>query len=239
MNIIRKDILTLIKSIKIVKNRYPNIKLYIVGRKMDGYPLLKKLTQELNLNDNIVFTGEISNEELLKLLCRADLFIMTSYQEGFPTVACEAAAAGVPLIVSNRPAMNEVFTNENALLVNPGNPIELANTIIKSLENKTELAKLAEKAITTVKENFSLDARKKKMQLFITYFLKKCLLEIRQNNKYNLYSIKMNYLTIFVLFSFMIPILYLVMKIFESIAKFIKLKINVEGSIYECARADQ
>jgi glycosyltransferase involved in cell wall biosynthesis len=216
MNVIRKDIPTLIKSIKIVKNRYPNIRLYVVGRKMDGYSLLKTLTQKLNLNDNVVFTGEISHEDLLKLLCRADLFVMTSYQEGFPTVACEAAAAGVPLIVSNRPAMNEVFTNENALLVNPGDSIELANTIIKSLENKDELAKLAEKATTMVKEKFNLDVRKRNIQSFITYFLKRCLLELRRNKKHNLYSIKMKYLAIFILFSLMTPILYLVMELFRK-----------------------
>lgn len=187
LNTIRKDIPTLIKAVKEVTKKYPSIKAYIIGEKMDGYPLLKQMTQKLHINNNVIFTGKLSHEELLRLLCKADLFVMTSYQEGFPTVACEASVAGIPVIVSNRPAMNEVFTDETAIIVKPRNPSELANAIIYALENKEEALKKARKAQMIIKREYSTYVRKEKMRRFMRLFIKR----LKNNTKsYYKYSIK-------------------------------------------------
>jgi len=185
-NIVRKDIPTLIKALKEVKKYYPTVKLYIVGEKMDGYFLLKQLVQKLDLENNVIFTGKLSHEHLLELLCRANLFVMTSYQEGFPTAACEASSAGIPVIVSNRPAMNEVFTDETAVVVEPGNPYILAQAIIKTLENKEETIEKARRAQIIIRQKYSINIRRKKINNFMIYFFEKLRINIRGYYKYNI-----------------------------------------------------
>jgi glycosyltransferase involved in cell wall biosynthesis len=195
-NIIRKDILTIIKAIKEVKKKYPNVKLYIVGKKMDDYlfSLLNKITQRLDIESNVIFTGELPHKDLLKLICSADLFVMTSYQEGFPTVACEASVAGTPVIVSDRPAMNEVFTDDIAIIVEPGNPSKLANAIIDALENREETLRKARKAQAIIKHKYNIQVRKEKMKRFMLLFIRKLKNDVKS---YYRYSIK--HITIFLI----------------------------------------
>jgi glycosyltransferase involved in cell wall biosynthesis len=196
-NVIRKDIPTLIKAIKEVKEYFPNVKLYVISKKMDKHLLLlfKEMVQKLGIVDNVIFTGELSHVDLLKLLCRADLFVMTSYQEGFPTAACEASVVGVPVIVSDRPAMNEVFTDDIAVIVRPGNPSELANAIVGVLENRGEALERARRAQIIIKHNYSLHVRESRMRKFMQLFIKRLI----KGFKYNLYRYSLKYIALFLL----------------------------------------
>jgi len=194
-NVIRKDLATLIKALSLVKRKHPNVKLYIIGEKMEGYPILRRLAKELGVERNIVFTGKLPHNELLKILCSADMFVMTSYQEGFPTAASEVAAAGIPVIVSNRPAMNEVFTRENAVVVEPGSHIELAEAITNLLEDKELARKIAINGMNIVRTHFNIDIRKRKLAKFMLLFIKR-LLQKRKIAKY--YSVGIKY--VFMLF---------------------------------------
>jgi hypothetical protein len=119
---------------------------------------------------------------------------MTSYQEGFPTVACEASVAGTPVIVSDRPAMNEVFTDDIAIIVEPGNPSKLANAIIDALENREETLRKARKAQAIIKHKYNIQVRKEKMKRFMLLFIRKLKNDVK---RYYRYSIK--HITIFLI----------------------------------------
>ena len=203
-NIVRKDLFTLIKSLGLVKEIYPTIKLYIIGEKKEGYIALKKLAKKIGVDKNIIFTGFISHRDLLKLLCSSDLFVMTSYHEGFPTAACEAAAAGLPVIVSDRPAMNEVFSPQNALIVKPGSPTKLAEAIIDLLRNKKLANRIARQGSQTVRENFSLYARKKKLTKLVLLFAREIKAELHSRGYYR---VNTKYLLLFLLLSLTIRLI--------------------------------
>jgi len=197
-NIVRKDLPTLIKALSIVKEKYPNIKLYIIGEKMDGYLILRRLAKKLDVERNIIFTGKLSHDELLKILCSANMFVMTSYQEGFPTAASEAAATGIPVIVSNRPAMNEVFTRENAVVVEPGNHVELAKAIINLLKDRELARMIATNGMNTVRKHFNINIRKKKLAKLMLLFIKK---KFQKQKITRYYNIKIKYMFMLLLFS--------------------------------------
>jgi len=203
-NIVRKDLPTLIKALSIVKEKYPNVKLYIVGEKMDGYLILKRLAKKLSVERNTVFTGKLSHDEFLKILCSADMFIMTSYQEGFPTASSEAAAAGIPVIVSNRPAMNEVFTDENAVVIEPGNHVELAKAITNLLEDKELARRIATNGMNIVRKYFNIDIRRKKLARLMLLFIKK---KILKGKIARYYSIRIKYLLMLLLLSIVVQII--------------------------------
>jgi glycosyltransferase involved in cell wall biosynthesis len=160
----RKNLATLINALKVVVEQVENAKLTIVGEKLDGYPSLREQVEELGLEDHVVFTGKISEEELVRLYNMCDVFVMPSLQEGFPTVCCEALSCGTPVITSDRPSMNEVFTNNvNAILTDPEDHVKMAKAIVKVLRNSSLATRLGKKGRELIVKNFSRDARKEKL----------------------------------------------------------------------------
>lgn len=83
-----------------------NVKLLVAG---DG-PLennLKSISQELNLSNSIEFLGH--QEDVDTLYQSADLCLLTSYSEGFPTVLLEAAKFRCPAIATNVGSAQEII----------------------------------------------------------------------------------------------------------------------------------
>ena len=125
----RKGIQHLLKAILILKERNFKPTLKIVG---DGVykNKLMSLVQENNLSSQVVFTGYISREELLKYYLRARCVVIPSIYEGTPNrVAIEALAIGNPLIITSIPGNEPIISNRLGLSVPPGDPVALAEAI--------------------------------------------------------------------------------------------------------------
>lgn len=77
----------------------PAIRLRIVG---DG-PLRSRLTDQaarLGLSQHVEFLGACGIDEVRSELSQADLFVISSRDEGLPRTLLEAAAAGVPVVAT-------------------------------------------------------------------------------------------------------------------------------------------
>ena len=87
-------------------------------------------------DSRIKWLGRISEEEKLNRLARCTVFCAPSLRgESFGIVLLEAMAAGAPLVASNISGYNNVASNDvNALLVEPGNPVELAKSIMRTCD---------------------------------------------------------------------------------------------------------
>ncbi|MGL4759958.1 MAG: glycosyltransferase [Sarcina sp.] len=85
----------LIKAFAEVLKKRPNVKLIIIGRG-ELEQKLKILVKELNLENNVIFTG--FNKNPYKFLSIADLYVSTSIHEGLPMTYIEAMSLGVPII---------------------------------------------------------------------------------------------------------------------------------------------
>ncbi len=77
-----------------------------------------------------VFAARLSEDDLARAYACADCLVYPSLYEGFGMPIVEAMASGCPVISSNRSALPEI-AGDAALLVDPHNPTELAQALIK------------------------------------------------------------------------------------------------------------
>ena len=88
----------------------------------------------------------VSDEELPALYSGATAVIVPSFYEGFGLTVLEAMACGTPVIASDIPVFRELF-DEAALFVNPLEPKEIANAMLKIIEDKSLAMRLHEKGL--------------------------------------------------------------------------------------------
>lgn len=131
-----KGIDVLIKALKIINRK--NIKLILAG---DGD--LKKyyqdLAQRFNLQQQIIFLGQINHNFLPSYYQLADVVVVPSVKktESFSITAAEAMATGKPVIVSNLPGLRVTPENNvSGLLAEPNNEKDLAEKILFLLDNQ-------------------------------------------------------------------------------------------------------
>lgn len=144
-----KNLHNLLRAFGKVQSTVEDTKLLIVG---DGAlkESLINTVQKLGLKENVIFTGAISYEKLPTYYNAADVFVLPSLFESFPLVALEAAACGVPAVISTgAKAFVEDFGKDLIFPVDPNNINSISSGIIQALSNDkaNEKVKLAEERI--------------------------------------------------------------------------------------------
>ena len=116
------------------------VKLLIIG---DGPERenASKLAQELGIRDQIIFLGK--SNEIERILCFSDLFLLPSEKESFGLAALEAMAHGLPVVASNAGGLPEVITDgESGYLCDIGDVDAMAERGIHILKDEEKLAKM-------------------------------------------------------------------------------------------------
>ncbi len=106
-------------------------KLIIVGDGPDRESC-ENLVSKLNLNDKVIFLG--NSNEVDKILCFSDLFMLPSQKESFGLAALEAMASGVPVISSDAGGLPEVNIDGESGFLSPVGDVEnMATNALKIL----------------------------------------------------------------------------------------------------------
>ncbi len=129
----RKNTRTLLRALALVRERWPDVSLRVVGGGPE-LPALRALARELGLDDRVRFLGELpSRHELRDEYARAEIFCMPSLQEGFGIAFLEAMAMGLPVVAAAAAAVPEVVPERAGILVNGRDPRAVAAAIIQLL----------------------------------------------------------------------------------------------------------
>lgn len=156
---------TVIYALQKILPKIPNVKYLLVGDG-DDIARVKRLSEDIGLNDNVVFAGLVSDEDILYYYNLCDVFVMPSKGEGFGIVFLEALSCGRPVIAGNRDGSRDALLDGKlGILVEPDNVEEVANAIIKVLEKKVEPYLLDERYLRDmVQEHFGFQAFSKKVK---------------------------------------------------------------------------
>lgn len=130
----RKGIEFLIRALPKVLSSHPKTQLIIIGEGNDE-EFLKNLTHSLNLQKNIVFLGQISQQSVKDWLQKSKLFVLPSIEEGQGVALIEALACGTPCVASNVGGIPDVICDDVGTLVPPENPKALSEAILIYLNN--------------------------------------------------------------------------------------------------------
>lgn len=103
-----KNLITLLKAVKILKNSVPDIKLLISGVKVNAEDEINQFIKDNDLTTNIVYTGFISNEDRNGLIDNCRKFLFSSVFEGFGMPPIEAMIRGVPVLMTKCTSLEEV-----------------------------------------------------------------------------------------------------------------------------------
>ena len=137
----------------ITANSMCGTKLVIVGSGPEE-KRLKKLVSDLN--SNVVFTGQLSEQEVINYLFRSKVFVLISDYEGLSFSLLQAMACGLPSIVSNiKGNLDVISDNSDGIVVDVNKPSSLIDAINSLLQSPVELKKLGERAREKVVNKYS------------------------------------------------------------------------------------
>jgi len=154
----QKGIEHFIRAIPIIARRYPEAKSIIVG---EGWSrdYLEGVAQSTGHGWKILFTGFISDAEVIALMASADVLVVPSVYEPFGIVALEGMATGVPVVASHVGGLAEVIEHDRTgIFVFPSNPESIAWGVERVLSDPDHARWLTQNAREILHKTYSWEA---------------------------------------------------------------------------------
>lgn len=131
-----------------------NVHLTVMGA--GNIEMMKKLADELVLNDQVTFTGQVSEEEKMMLFKTHHIFTLPSDGEGQPVAIIEGMASGMAILSTTVGSIPEVIGKENGILVSPRNIEELSKALKQMILN-IDIKKMGDNNRILAKEKYSFN----------------------------------------------------------------------------------
>jgi len=125
-----------VKTIKILKDKYPKIKLLFVTYDTARLNKLKELILQEGVQDYIEMKLKVSDTEKWDLYKKCSILVFPTRYEGFGLPVVEAMMKGCAVVVSDAPAVNEIVKHEiNGLIAKYENPEDAAAQVSRLLDS--------------------------------------------------------------------------------------------------------
>jgi len=143
-----KDHATLVRAAQIAASTCPDLHWAIAG---EGHlrDTLQRLIQELGVAQRVHLLGDVP--DAFRFVSTADLFVMSSIQEGLGTSVLEAMALGVPVVGTEAGGLAELLAGGLGRLVPPRQPEALAAAVVALLQDPASARAQAARAREAVR----------------------------------------------------------------------------------------
>jgi glycosyltransferase involved in cell wall biosynthesis len=130
----RKNVVRLVEAFAQIRGAYPDLHLVIVGKKGWLYDDIFQTVQKLELQDRVIFTGYVPDEEMPALISQARACVLPSLYEGFGIPVVEAMACGVPVVVSQVSSLPELAGEAGIYIKDPNSVASIAQGLQQVLK---------------------------------------------------------------------------------------------------------
>jgi len=133
---------TLVEAFPMVLNRYPEATLEMIGPDKDGsLETCRAIAERLGVGDRVLLRERISKSDVARLGDDHDVFVNPTYADNAPVSVIEAMAMGMCVVSTNAGGLPDLLKDgTTAVLVEPGSPSQLADAILRVLDD-TSLAR--------------------------------------------------------------------------------------------------
>lgn len=133
----RKNLSRLIEGFKLlVDTKQPGtkfLKLVISGKKGWLYDQILSQARDLKIEDRVIFTGFVPNEDLPGLIKGSVAYVLPSLYEGFGMPPIEAQSVGTPVVVSKISSLPEVVGESGIFIDDPNSEKNIKTALEKAL----------------------------------------------------------------------------------------------------------
>jgi phosphatidylinositol alpha-1,6-mannosyltransferase len=144
----------------------------VIAGKGNLVPKLQLQAAHLGIQDAVVFTGSVAEEDMSSMYSYADIFSLVTEAgkgmgEGLPLTPLEAMACRTPIIVGNQDGSREaVFAEENGYVIDPQDLQKHAKVILELLQDNDAREFMSKNAESLARKHFSFDHFREKHRHF-------------------------------------------------------------------------
>jgi UDP-glucose:(heptosyl)LPS alpha-1,3-glucosyltransferase len=160
MNFEIKGLDDILFSLAKLKAQNRKFKLIVAGK--GNIKKYKKMAQDVQIISDVIFTGPVNKDKIIKLYLASDLYIMLSKFDTFGNVVLEAMAAGLPAIISSTVGAKDlVQEGENGFIVDNTSDIDYIAAKIALLLDGNNRLRMSDAAWQTATQNTWDDVTRK------------------------------------------------------------------------------
>lgn len=147
-----------LRALAVLVPDFPTLRYAVVGTGEDA-PRLRGLATELGVQDQVIWAGGLSDEEIAEAYATSTVYLglsrvdQTINAEGFGIAFVEAAASGVPSVAGNSGGVaSAVRDGETGILVEPtdvGAVVDAVRSLLTDAERRTRMGRAARHAVET------------------------------------------------------------------------------------------
>lgn len=157
-----KGIYDLLRAIPKILQEFNNVKFVLCG---DGDLLkVKEISKIRGIEDKVDILDYVSDEQKIRILKSADIFILPSYHEGLPISVLEAMASGLPIISTQVGGVPDAVEDcANGFLIQPGDINAITERITTLLRDEQLCAEMGKRNVEKVTRLFDINVIIKQM----------------------------------------------------------------------------
>jgi glycosyltransferase involved in cell wall biosynthesis len=160
----KKGIELLLESFLNILKKQNELVLVLAGSGTKEYEIkIKKKVSELGLENNVIFTGLVTENEKLELLESASLFVLTSHSDVHPIAVQDALTMSLPVVITKACDYPEVVDYDAGIIVDE-DINQITDAILEIINDKERLDVMSKNARKIVLEKFQLKIQIKKYE---------------------------------------------------------------------------
>jgi glycosyltransferase involved in cell wall biosynthesis len=155
----RRRIEDTIRAVRLLIDEGYNVQYMVVGRTKRNTDYVNFLQQEVathKLDNRVIFTGEVAEEELANYYHACNAFVWSSDEnQSWGMAGMEAMSAGKPLIVSKANGLSEVLEDgKTAMIIEPRSPHTIAEAVKTLMHEPAQTRSMSQRGQTFVQTQY-------------------------------------------------------------------------------------